>query len=151
VCVRSRYVYVSRRRAVNDCNAQRSSTRYRILINNNNNAWLRIGMSGEEGWGILTSGFGPMSNNNSVRLDVILRDYFRFLLLYIMFNSPLVNSYHLLVIDIIIAYYSLPHRFLDIFRNIYVLRLSYNRMIQFAICLIINFTILIRHIHDKWY
>jgi len=102
VCVRSRCVLcvynVARRRAVNDRNAQRSSTRYRIVINNNNNnAWLRIGMSGEEGWGILTSGFGPMSNNNSVRFDVVLRDYFRFLLLY-MFNSPLVNSYHLLLI-----------------------------------------------------
>lgn len=37
------YVYVERRRAVNDCNAQRSSTRHRIVINNNNNnAWLRI-------------------------------------------------------------------------------------------------------------
>jgi len=59
---------------------------------------------------ILTSGFGPMSNNNnSVRFDVVLRDDFRFLYYYcytmrLIGKQLLLIRYHSLVIDTIIAY-----------------------------------------------
>lgn len=47
-----------------------------------------------------------------------------------------ITSHYLLIIDIIIAYYSLSHLSLDILRNLQVSRLVYNIMIQFALLMI---------------